>query len=311
MSYRRAFTLIELLVVVAIIAMLISILLPALGSAREVARQAVCLSNQKQQATAIHMNASDRGSYVPGNAQARHVIANMGVTDWTIPDWEPHDGFQNNISGSYGVYYTWFLMRDGYLVGENKVFRCPSDRRVSVAEANQRGYPGDARTYQTNIWGRNSYSLNNHFSRAAPPNRGGKFFRAERPRSSYLESLASPGGLPMVLEYRSSGAFIFGWEGGHWTEAHPPNVPMRGDTHSGLEWALGWATGGSPTDGITMHGQKPWVGEDAPDRSMNIAFFDGHGETVSDTWRYVQTETNIADQETDPKARGVLTRKAN
>jgi len=45
---RHGFTLIELLVVISIIALLISLLLPALQSAREVARQAQCMSNLRQ-----------------------------------------------------------------------------------------------------------------------------------------------------------------------------------------------------------------------------------------------------------------------
>ncbi len=59
------FTLIELLVVVAIIALLVSILLPALAAAREQARSVYCLASLKQQGTAAMYYVNDYDDYLP------------------------------------------------------------------------------------------------------------------------------------------------------------------------------------------------------------------------------------------------------
>jgi len=61
----KSFTLIELLVVVAIIAVLVAILLPALAGAREQARNVLCMSRVKQVSTGVVCYADEQGGYAP------------------------------------------------------------------------------------------------------------------------------------------------------------------------------------------------------------------------------------------------------
>ena len=76
---RPAFTLIELLVCVAVIALLVGLVLPALGHAREAARAAVCLSNLRQMATIVTMYADENRGVGPALGEPYLALPNWGL----------------------------------------------------------------------------------------------------------------------------------------------------------------------------------------------------------------------------------------
>ncbi len=108
---RWAFTLIELLVVISIIALLVGILLPALGAARKTAQDSACKSNLRQCGQAIHMYvADDLGGYLPPALTFDHpasdgLTGNYGTwPSWYLAKYLGHDGVIQRYEGFGGTF---------------------------------------------------------------------------------------------------------------------------------------------------------------------------------------------------------------
>jgi prepilin-type N-terminal cleavage/methylation domain-containing protein len=102
---RAGFTLIELLVVIAILSLLVSILLPSLQKARDLARGAVCMSNLKQLGFVYQLYLEDNGQFnlYHKSGPAGTALAAMTNT-WCDPTFSPLylGGYLNYGSGADG-----------------------------------------------------------------------------------------------------------------------------------------------------------------------------------------------------------------
>ena len=136
-SRADGFTLIELLVVVAIIALLISILLPALSKAKAQARQLVCNTHLKEQGNAAHLYGEDNGGWVArGFTDPAHFSYELMVLKMLKPSGTvlfPTDKKYATLSGKQwdgNVSNLWIEVSPEnwplqYICGAQPILQCP------------------------------------------------------------------------------------------------------------------------------------------------------------------------------------------
>ena len=137
---RKRFTLIELLVVIAIIAILASMLLPALNQARSRSYAIQCVNNQKQVGVALVQYSDAGDGYIPVNSQWGDDAVN-----WSQHISPSYDA-SNNVRWNYPV--TTGLPSD--------ILRCPTMTRqkgsnINVYRYGQASWGDDTSVYNTDM----------------------------------------------------------------------------------------------------------------------------------------------------------------